>query len=97
MHLYLVTAWDGEIELDEYDSFVVAAESEDAARLVNPNGCDQWIESSNGADWVDVKGKSATTTGHGWPPPMDVRVEFIGVAEDGIEGGSIICASFNSY
>jgi hypothetical protein len=69
-------------DYDTFDSAVVAAESEDAARVTDPGwrkeqGCeDMW-----GDYWCDS--------------PEQVKVELLGVAKDGIEAG-VILGSFNA-
>lgn len=79
MNLYYLSQND-ETGYDTYDSCVVAAESEEAARLIRPDGGDNW-ESMFGSSWARY--------------PNLVKVELIGVAVEGIKSGVII-ASFNA-
>ena len=65
---------------DTYDSAIVVAETEEAARLTHPDG----------RNW---DGKKDTYSA--WCTKEDVKVELIGVAADGIPSG-VICASFNA-
>jgi hypothetical protein len=79
MNLYKISQ-SKNVGYDTYDSAVVAAETEEAARLINPSGysdSDYWAESV----WVkDLN---------------NVSVQFIGVAAVGIASG-VIVASFNA-
>lgn len=74
---------------DTYDSAVVVAESEEAARLVHPEGI--------GAKWDGKKWKSLHTTGTWtWCAPEDVKVEPVGIADERFHAGDVVCASFNA-
>ena len=74
---------------DTYDSAVVVAESEDAAREIHPDGI--------GAKWDGKKWKSERTTGMWtWCAPEDVKVEFVGIPDERFKSGDIVCASFNA-
>lgn len=66
---------------DTYDSAVVAAPDEEAARLTHPEGETGWKDGFRGYLWC--------------PKPQDVKVELIGEAAPGVEPG-VICASFNA-
>jgi hypothetical protein len=72
---------------DTYDSCVVAAESEDAARRIHPS--DYRCNAAPDADcFLERSGT--------WCYMVDdVNVELIGTAVDGTECG-VICASFNA-
>jgi len=75
---------------DEYDSAVVAAETEDAARGTHPRGAavwrgDEWQYLSDGSYYYDS----------GWADPATLTVVLIGKAVDGTPPG-IIVASFNA-
>lgn len=69
------------IDCDTYDTAIVAAESEEQARLIHPNG-DQWdgVSSHKPDSWCDSS---------------DVKVELIGIAKEGTKQG-VILASFNA-
>ena len=79
MNLYLISQ-EHNRNYDTYDSAVVAAESEEAARLTRP-GQDDWPE-GNTRDWT-------------WAKPEYVKVKLIGTAIEGTSAG-VICASFNA-
>lgn len=65
---------------DEYDSFVIIAETESVARYTHPNGCD-----------IEDTGSSENT----WPVmPEDLMVALVGHTIGDIRG--VICASFNA-
>ena len=67
---------------DTFDSAIVAAESEEKARLINPDG--EW--------YYNQKEKYYTAWAY---KPEQVTVQFLGVAKEGTESG-IILASFNA-
>ncbi len=69
---------------DTYDSAVVAAANEEAARLIHPDdfgfpGLDNWAYRHS--PWA--------------PTPDQVTVRYLGIAAEGVEPG-VICASFNA-
>jgi hypothetical protein len=66
---------------DTYDSAVVIAPDEDAARLIHPGGTDL-------KDWGYKYGTWCSS-------PDKVSVRRIGTAEDGA-AGDVVCASFNA-
>lgn len=69
---------------DTFDSVVVAAEDEEAARLIHPSR-KEWPKKPErviGKDWADY--------------PHQVQVECIGEAADDIEAGTIILSSYNA-
>lgn len=69
---------------DTYDSCIVAAESEEAARLIHP-GVEDF-------DWKDTRfGMGGTWARY----PNLVKVEFIGVAASSVKPG-VVLASFNA-
>jgi hypothetical protein len=71
---------------DTYDSAVVAAETEMAARLTHPSDTDP-------SDW-DTTGSCDRSYG-AWTSKEGVQCRYIGDAAPGIEAG-VICASFNA-
>lgn len=80
MNIYKVERTDN-VDYDEYDSFVIIAETESVARYTHPNGCD--IE-------------DAGLSGNSWPVmPEDLMVTFVGRV-DGNTIVGVICASFNA-
>ena len=98
MNLYLVCQkleWPG---YDAFDSMIVAAESEDEARLIHPFGSYQW----NGDNWIKdelittIDGTSKTFTSFGLSVganPDDIIVELIGMTD---KPAGVILASFNA-
>lgn len=80
LNLYLISQ-SVNCEYDTYDSAVVCAETEEKARLVNPDGSDDWDgkKESGYGDWCDAR---------------DVKVTLIGTAMPNIKG--VVCASFNA-
>lgn len=95
MNLYRIYRTD-EVGYDEYDSAVVAAESEDVALRMAPY-MDEFLF-WNGEQWVF--NDEATYTEHGeyyraWVQPEQVSVELIGTAKEGT-GRGVIVASFNA-
>lgn len=72
---------------DTYSDCVVAAESEEAARLIHPGG---------GADYDWETEQRRSLAFRTWPAyPNHVKVEFIGVAASHVKMG-VICASFHA-
>jgi hypothetical protein len=82
MKLFLISQ-DKNNDYDTYDSAVVAAETEDAARMTHPDGYGD-------PDWPKGEWKVRY-----WAPPDDVAVKYLGIAAEGTEPG-VICASFNA-
>lgn len=94
MKLFFVKRTDS-IDYDEYDSFVCAAESEEAARLIHPSRMVEYIW--NGKFWVDKnyqEDEFFVPDNRGWASPHSLVVTEIGEANAGVTG--IICASFNA-
>jgi len=80
MFIYLVDR-NGPCGYDEYDSFIVCADTEEEARTCHP-----------GYDWEPVR----RYLGDSWvSSPEDVTVTRIGKALRGVKKG-VICASFNA-
>jgi len=67
-------------DYDTYDRAVVASETAEKARNIHPGGDGYTLENFK----------------HCWAPYEDVTAEFIGMADDDIEEGDVICASFNA-
>lgn len=82
MNLYLVSQ-DRNRDYDTYDSMVVAAETEEAARLIHPS-----VYASD--EWWNNKGFVSD-----WAMPDRVQVDLIGTATPETQPG-VICASFNA-
>lgn len=83
MNLYLIsqTKYD---DYDTYDSAVVVAESEEAAKLMHPSGGDDIRDRDGGkyAPWVN--------------DPKLVTAKFIGFADSSIDKPTVICSSYNA-
>lgn len=80
MKLYLISQ-DKNTGWDTYDSAVVAAESEEQARMTHPSGKNNW--DGEHEDWG------------AWCASKYVNVKLIGTADNGTDAG-VICASFNA-
>jgi hypothetical protein len=71
---------------DTYSDAVVCAESEEKAKYIFPR-----IGGSKDTKWW----KDNFCISY-WSRPKDVHVEEIGIANDNIELGSVICSSFRA-
>ncbi len=85
MNLYKVSQ-TANVNWETYDSAVVAADSENAARLIHPSGSDYNVLS--GSEAIDGQYGS-------WTSQDNITVELIGKAIDELESG-VIVASFNA-
>lgn len=85
-------------DYDTYDSAIVAAETEDEARMIHPEGkLDRHQPSvwdSGRYSWI-YRIYSSEFRDTSWAPPSDVTVELIGTAKPGTKAG-VILASFNA-
>lgn len=73
-----------------YDSCVVVAPDEAAARLLHPRGNRHW--DGRGWIWVWISDYAGEA---GWTEPDNVLVEQVGIASPGVSAG-VLCASFNA-
>jgi hypothetical protein len=82
MLLFLISQRENR-DYDTYDSAVVCAESEEAARQMHPNGqgAVMWGETWAFSDWCSS--------------PDKVTVKLIGEASPDLAAG-VVCASFNA-
>jgi len=87
MKLWLISQDPKNVDYDTYDSAVVAAETEELARMTHPNG---WDSESYDGPWSGVD-EGFTS----WCDAVKVVVEYIGEAKEGTKAG-VICASFNA-
>jgi hypothetical protein len=87
MNLYLISQ-DTNNGYDTYDSAVVCAESEDAARHIHP------AHSNNSWLWGHDEGPLEWDASD-WTTPGLVTVKLLGTAAPGMERG-VVCASFNA-
>jgi hypothetical protein len=105
MKLWLISQ-DVNTGYDTYDSAVVAAETEEQARLIHPsqyadagwgelNGQMCWRGTYNCPHNSLKHGKLYDASGYDWTDPANVAVRLIGDAAEGSKPG-IICASFNA-
>lgn len=90
---------------DDYDTYsdaVVAAESEDDAMLMHPDGKSEWQPNPDYGlneleteldTWINEYGSSMGD--HDWANPFSVSVTLIGVADISITKG-VICASYHA-
>jgi len=80
---------------DTYDSAVVAADDEDAARAIHPDGFYRWDGThwsvTNPSGYVSREGEWSPS----WATPQHVSVKLIGDAAPDTKAG-VICASFNA-
>lgn len=96
MNIYLITA-KNHGGYDTYDSAVVVAESEDAARVTSPSDYYRWID----GQWhcVFAGGVWRARSRDDWPNnPLDsgvVDVQLVGAAAPGSEAG-VVCSSYNA-
>lgn len=81
MNIYLISQKIND-DFDTYDSAVVAAETEDDARLTHPDGA-AWDKGTRNFTWVPLERVN------------EIGVRLLGTAADGIEKG-VISASFNA-
>lgn len=84
-------------DYDTYDSAVVCAEDEEAAKRIDPSGYyeidemgDFWFIYSNGR-----KENEGPEGPRNWCALKDVDVKYIGEAKEGSESG-VVCNSFNA-
>ena len=91
MKLFYISRTDA-TSYDEYDSAVVAAETEQDAQKTHPAGEYEWNEETE--RWVRKSDRRSSDWGE-WLDPKKVEVEYIGEAKKGTKAG-VICASFNA-
>ena len=96
MNVYLITA-KNHGGYDTYDSAVVIAESEDAARVTCPSDYYRWID----GQWhfVFADGRTEPDSRCDWPnDPLDpgvIEVRLVGTAAPGSVPGAV-CSSYNA-
>ena len=88
MKLWLIARTDT-IGYDDYDSAVVAAETEEAARVTHPAGVAVWQNEK----WDRPDG--GYYYGGDWAAPATLTVTLVGEAVEGTPPG-VILASFNA-
>lgn len=90
MNLYLISQ-DTNRGYDTYDSAVVVARSESEARKIHPDGVTKLPDDGEMPDPDKYWELSSWVA-----DPLNVSVQFIGVAAKDLTEGSVVCASFNS-
>lgn len=95
MNLYKISQ-DTNNGYDTYDSAIVAAESEQAARFTSPDGYYNLANAAEQAAKLIVNlYECPEWPYHTWAPPDKVKVELLGTANPEIKAG-VIVASFNA-
>lgn len=95
MRLWLISQ-DTNSGYDTYDSAVVAAPSEEAARRISPSAYYEWSDGHGGWCFVYADGTRRRDQQSGWANHLDqIAVKLLGDATLDIEQG-VICASFNA-
>lgn len=84
MNIYRISR-NEDIDYDTFDSAVVIAESEDAARHIHPR------DTVEGEWWLDDDSYGPLSS---WTSPANVIVTYLGIANDSVLPG-VVCASFN--
>jgi len=79
---------------DTYDSAVVAAETEEQARMIYPTS-ERGLGLKCNAEWKLMEEEDKDYYMFEWCARKDVVVEFIGVAKEGTPVGCI-CSSYNA-
>lgn len=80
-------------DYDTFDSAVVAAYTEEEARIIHPSSWNhpyKW----DGENWIAANGRVGGKSE--WTTPDWVSVRYIGDAHEDIEAGKVICSSFNA-
>lgn len=93
MNLYKISQ-DINNGYDTFDSAVVVAESALSASRIHPQYYGSWQKNKTLEEfWADESGCNWTS----WvKSPADVKVDYLGIAEDSLEAGTIIVSSFNA-
>lgn len=95
MHLYRISQSINN-GYDTYDSAVVAAESDDAARKISPDSYRRWSDADGCWMFLYDDGRDERASHPCWVEDLDlIKVELIGVASGDIKPG-VVVASFNA-
>jgi hypothetical protein len=89
MNLYLIQD-PAEDQSDAFEHAVVAAQSEDEARLIHPDGRYKW--DSQARRWMGTFNDTQVEDCHSWINPESVAVELIGTSIN--DTSTVVCASF---
>jgi hypothetical protein len=105
LYLYLITR-DDEIDYDEYDSYVVCANSPEEAIKIHPSFSkgdpDTLRYSYFDGSWYMILADGTVDTERawnsgGWTSDVDsLKVENVGTAQGAYMLGRVICSSFNA-
>jgi hypothetical protein len=94
MNLYLLER-NGEFDYDTYNSVIVCAESESAARRINPGGFYEWNEELNSWEFVYSNGIRRKEDDNTWVNINELKCKLIGKANSCVTIG-VVLASFNA-
>jgi len=84
MKLWLITKTD-DVDWDDFDSAVVAANTKIEAKNIHPEGHNNPFDENKPNDWAS-----------GWTTPDKVKAEYLGNAKKGTKKG-VICSRLNAY
>ncbi len=90
MKLYLVSQ-NVNSGYDTYDAMVVAAESEDEARLINPGGFHKFHDDSWYFQYAD--GREEPEPDDSWANPNQLEVKYLGETN---ESAGVLLSSFHA-
>ncbi len=79
---------------DTYSDFVVACQSEEEAKVIDPSGFYKWHDDSWYFQYANGTEAKEDRLYGSWCLPSQVTVKYLGEAAEGIEG--IICTSFHA-
>lgn len=95
MKLWLITQQEA-TGYDTYDSAVVLAETEEAAKLIHPSGYFEWKEKPGAKSGWGFKEHDGPTYDGSWADePNQVSAEYLGEAAPTVTD-QIVCHSFNA-
>ncbi len=95
LNLYLISQTENN-DYDTYDSAVVAAASEEEARLIYPDNWGMGQEKWNGSKWLWYleDGRVLDAFSRSWTTPDNVSVQFLAAGYEGPAG--TVLGSFNA-
>lgn len=92
-NLYFLARIDDDSDYDMYADAVVCASSEEEARNIHPAGSRVWNDAKS--EW-QFTSSDVWAGSDSWTSPRYVEARLIGIADDSIELGSVICSSFHA-
>lgn len=95
MNIYLLSQSVNN-DWDTYNSFVVCEETEEEAKHISPSEFDFWHNNAWYFTFTDGHIEDEPTGGHTWAHPDDVTVKYLGIADNSLKKGEIVCSSFNA-